>query len=106
MTHHPCDGHGCDHCYICDTLGICCGTVPGAQRQILLGAAPPSNGLAELRKALDTSGPPRTRQLTATTFRSPTGLPTTKAAGELPSGMPDKTISSTRQKENRHGRFA
>lgn len=21
---HPCDGHACDHCYICDVEGRCC----------------------------------------------------------------------------------
>jgi len=25
---HPCDGHACDHCYLCDVVGICCATVP------------------------------------------------------------------------------
>lgn len=24
---HPCDGHPCDHCYLCDVVGICCMTV-------------------------------------------------------------------------------
>ena len=27
---HPCDGHACDHCYLCDVVGICCATVPSA----------------------------------------------------------------------------
>ena len=26
MSHHPCAGHACDHCYTCDVLGICCST--------------------------------------------------------------------------------
>lgn len=26
---HPCDGHPCDHCYLCDVVGICCMTVAG-----------------------------------------------------------------------------
>jgi hypothetical protein len=25
---HPCDGHACDHCYLCDVVGVCCATVP------------------------------------------------------------------------------
>jgi hypothetical protein len=24
---HPCDGHDCDHCYLCDVVGVCCATV-------------------------------------------------------------------------------
>jgi hypothetical protein len=31
---HPCDGHSCDHCYLCDEVGICCMTVPQSQRQV------------------------------------------------------------------------
>lgn len=29
---HPCDGHACDHCYLCDVVGICCASVPAAGR--------------------------------------------------------------------------
>ena len=29
---HPCDGHPCDHCYLCDAVGICCMTVTAGQR--------------------------------------------------------------------------
>lgn len=30
MTGHPCAGHmaTCDHCYLCDVVGVCCATVP------------------------------------------------------------------------------
>jgi hypothetical protein len=28
---HPCEGHPCDHCYLCDVLGICCITVATGQ---------------------------------------------------------------------------
>jgi hypothetical protein len=30
---HPCDGHPCDHCYLCDVVGICCASVPSGTRQ-------------------------------------------------------------------------
>ena len=33
MTGHPCDGHACDHCYLCDVVGVCCSTVPAADRE-------------------------------------------------------------------------
>lgn len=29
MSPHPCAGHPCDHCYLCDVVGICCLTVRG-----------------------------------------------------------------------------
>src|ERR1700691_4954968 len=32
MSPHPCDGHPCDHCYICDVVGVCCTTVTPSQR--------------------------------------------------------------------------
>jgi len=32
MTPHPCDGHACDHCYCCDVLRICCGSISAAER--------------------------------------------------------------------------
>lgn len=25
---HPCDGHACDHCYLCDVVGVCCASAP------------------------------------------------------------------------------
>jgi hypothetical protein len=39
MTSHPCDGHLCDHCYICDVVGICCATLSAEQRAQLEAAA-------------------------------------------------------------------
>lgn len=24
MSGHPCAGHACDHCYVCDVVGVCC----------------------------------------------------------------------------------
>lgn len=32
---HPCDGHVCDHCYLCDVVGVCCSSVSAAERQQL-----------------------------------------------------------------------
>lgn len=31
---HPCDGHlaSCDHCYLCDVVGICCASVSSGLR--------------------------------------------------------------------------
>lgn len=31
---HPCDGHACDHCYLCDVDGVCCATVPPAANTV------------------------------------------------------------------------
>jgi hypothetical protein len=32
MNTHPCDDHPCDHCYLCDVVGVCCTTVTPSQR--------------------------------------------------------------------------
>jgi hypothetical protein len=32
MTGHPCAGHACDHCFLCDVVGVCCGSVSAAER--------------------------------------------------------------------------
>lgn len=29
---HPCADHPCDHCYVCDVLGVCCASVSPDQR--------------------------------------------------------------------------
>jgi hypothetical protein len=34
---HPCDGHRCDHCYLCDVVGVCCATVSPDERRRLEG---------------------------------------------------------------------
>jgi hypothetical protein len=36
---HPCEGHACDHCYLCDVRGICCGTVRATQAQAVAEVA-------------------------------------------------------------------
>jgi hypothetical protein len=35
MNPHPCNGHACDHCYLCDVVGVCCRTVTPDQRALL-----------------------------------------------------------------------
>ena len=45
---HPCDGHACDHCYLCDVVGICCATVPSGPPAV--AASCPDTG--QLRQAV------------------------------------------------------
>lgn len=40
MTGHPCAGHACDHCYVCDGLGVCCGSISPELRAQLEAARP------------------------------------------------------------------
>lgn len=39
MSAHPCADHRCDHCYVCDVLGICCASLSADQRARLEVAA-------------------------------------------------------------------
>jgi hypothetical protein len=36
---HPCSGHACDHCYLCDVVGICCASVSVEVRARLMADA-------------------------------------------------------------------
>ena len=55
MSHHPCADHPCDHCYLCDIVGICCQTVPHAARIQAddRDTAPLAAILAELHEVAD-----------------------------------------------------
>ena len=35
---HPCEGHVCDHCQICDEVGECCGSGGRANAVFLINA--------------------------------------------------------------------
>jgi hypothetical protein len=39
LTGHPCADHPCDHCYVCDVLGVCCASISPEQRAQLEAAA-------------------------------------------------------------------
>jgi hypothetical protein len=47
---HCCAGHPCDHCYLCDVIGICCMTVSTEQRARL--EAHVQTELLRLRQAI------------------------------------------------------
>jgi hypothetical protein len=42
MSPHPCDGHACDHCFCCDVLRICCGSISAGERARLEADGPAS----------------------------------------------------------------
>ncbi len=49
---HPCEGHNCDHCYVCDVVGICCGTISSQTRAQLEAAVEQGGQGDELRAAI------------------------------------------------------
>lgn len=54
MSHgHPCAGHDCDHCWICDGLGICCLTVPHLKALLIKEHSDPPNNLDQLKAAIE-----------------------------------------------------
>jgi hypothetical protein len=54
MSCHPCAGHmaTCDHCYLCDVVGVCCMTAPATSQP----AASPPDELTILREAIAEDG--------------------------------------------------
>ena len=47
---HPCAGHmdTCDHCYLCDVVGVCCASVPSsAAASSCTGSCPHDDRLCE-----------------------------------------------------------
>lgn len=47
MSSHPCADHSCDHCYLCDVVGVCCASVSREQRaQLEASRVEPYAGLA------------------------------------------------------------
>lgn len=54
-NHHPCAGHDCDHCWVCDDLGVCCAQVPNIKAYMspdhFTPAQTPAEKLAEELKA-------------------------------------------------------
>jgi hypothetical protein len=43
---HPCSNHlsSCDHCYVCDVLGVCCASLSAKQRARLEASDPARRG--------------------------------------------------------------
>jgi hypothetical protein len=35
---HPCDGHSCDHCFVCDHIGVCCSSLTQAEKDALFAS--------------------------------------------------------------------
>lgn len=78
---HPCADHPCDHCYLCDVVGVCCATVSAEQqtqieahlqveldrlRQAIVCEAASTPTLADRLRG-DMQCPPATRLLPAAT---------------------------------------
>lgn len=112
MNAHPCAGHSCDHCYICDHLGICCGSVSAADRAALSGsrtvtqpARPVPVDTSRLQAAMDLHqlAPRPARSLAVVARQRLAELATPSERPALPPGKAAPLIDQLNAKETHHG---
>lgn len=84
MTTHPCDGHPCDHCYLCDVVGICCATVPN--HAAVDGCCPDT--AAQLRDALQDEATTTVSLTQLIRVEATLRVSTAPSAPELPAADP------------------
>lgn len=49
---HPCQGHDCDHCYLCDVMRVCCSQAGHPSQAGVASSSPSSGDLQSLRQAV------------------------------------------------------
>ncbi len=103
MSPHPCQGHPCDHCYLCDVVGVCCMTVAPGERARLAAehrAGPPDQlHAAILRDARTIPSLPELVRLEAR--QCPAGLVAASRLGLLKAPHAEPILNS--RKEAAHG---
>jgi hypothetical protein len=86
MTAHPCVGHACDHCYLCDVLGVCCSTVSADQRAQLEAGHEAQSGALHTAVVLEAGTGPSLIELVRLEAEKPNGaqrlLPAAPAQAE------------------------
>src|ERR1700729_4363551 len=99
MSPHPCTDHPCDHCYICDVVGVCCMTVTPSQRVRLEAEhrAEPIDRLhaAILQEAGTVPTPPELVRLEARQY--PVGLVAASRLGLLKAPLADSVPDSRKE---------
>ena len=102
---NPCSGHACDHCFICDHVGVCCGSLTQSEKFGLVrgrrcrGTPALQGRLAELRRQWGGTSRPLARNQARVVVRSdeepfdfgstrPTALPALGNLRALPAPAP------------------
>lgn len=104
MTHPCLPDHACDHCYVCDVVGICCGTISPQVRAQLEAAAQQGAQSDELRAAIlaEAGTVPSVGELVraeaATKLAAPL-MPPPTAPLVLPSAVEPVTADNARKEE-------
>lgn len=83
---HPCDGHACDHCYLCDVVGICCATVPSTAAAAVRCSDDHTLHDALVQEACTHVGLGQLLRLGSSTHLLPAPSPLALAAGASPVG--------------------
>lgn len=96
---HPCADHPCDHCYLCDVVGICCGSVSSAQREQLEAGDPTQRERLYLAIAQGTGMAPSLPEL----VRQEAGLlPASMRLGLCAPPAPDPSLHDSRKEADLH----
>jgi hypothetical protein len=96
---YPCDGHPCDHCYLCDVVGVCCMTVTAGQRAKLEADDRAQRNRDSLHAALQEAGTvPTLRELVRLEARRyPAGLIAASRLGLLSAPSADPVPDSRKE---------
>ena len=97
---HPCDGHDCDHCYLCDVVGICCATVPAAASSSSADLRPEDTLRQDIRdEAADSIGLSQLIQIEVSVQLSPSSAPAALPPGTEPTNTLYKLLGKDSHSE-------
>jgi|ERR1700733_3819547 len=102
MSPHPCADHmaSCDHCYLCDVVGVCCASVPVAERaQLEAEHRKPYTGLAMAITREAGSIRSVGELVCADAARQGRALPADRSQPALPAAPPSVGIPNPSRKE-------
>ncbi len=99
---HPCASHACDHCYLCDVVGICCSTVSSGQRAQLEASDQAQRERLYRAIAQEAVTTPTLTGLVRSDATKPAGLPSAVRLGLLLPAPLDPVFHDSR-KEVLHG---
>ncbi len=100
---HPCASHmaSCDHCYLCDVVGICCATLTASQRAQLEAAIQSPVGGLRVAIAEEASTVPSLPELVRRDVRHPRALSASGRLSLSPAPTADP-LSHESRKEPQH----
>jgi hypothetical protein len=95
-TSHPCNGHACDHCYVCDVVGVCCASISAADRARLEVDARASTNRLRATIVQDAQAVPSLRELVRQEAEAGS-LPASARVGLLAAALSDRLPTTSRK---------